>query len=126
MVDTPAISDAEAVVLDVIWRTNPITTEDIIAELSHRQDWQEPTIKTLINRLLKKRAISAVKEGRRYLYSPELARDEWLSNESKKLVDRLFGGRITPLVAHFSQERKLTKKDLEQLKALIEQLNDER
>jgi predicted transcriptional regulator len=49
-----------------------------------------------------------------------------LSNESKKLVDRLFGGRITPLVAHFSQERKLTKKDLEQLKALIEQLNDER
>jgi len=121
----PNISEAESVVMEVLWRTSPIATADVVAALKNRQDWQEPTIKTLLNRLLKKGAISARREGRRYLYSPVLRRDEWLSSESKGLLDRLFGGRVAPLVAHFSKQRKLSKKDIAELKRLIEELDDE-
>lgn len=126
MEDLPSISEAESAVMEVLWRTSPVSTEDVVAALKNRQDWQEPTIKTLLSRLLKKGAISAQRDGRRYLYSPVLQRDQWLARESKGLLDRLFGGRVTPLVAHFSKQRKLSKKDLAELKRLIEELEDER
>jgi BlaI family penicillinase repressor len=126
MEDLPSISEAESAVMEVLWRTNPASTEDVVAALKNRQDWQEPTIKTLLNRLLKKGALSARKDGRRYLYSPVLERDQWLASESKGLLDRLFGGRVAPLVAHFSKQRKLTRKDVADLKRLIAELDDER
>jgi len=110
--------------MEVLWRTSPIATEDVVAALSRSSDWQEPTVKTLLNRLLKKGAISAEKDGRRYLYSPVLKREQWLSVESSGLLDRLFGGRVAPLVAHFSKQRKLTKKDIAELKRLISELED--
>jgi BlaI family transcriptional regulator, penicillinase repressor len=121
-----SISEAESVVMEVIWRTSPICTEDVVAALAHRTKWQEPTLKSLLNRLLKKGAISADKQGRRYLYSPVLKRDQWLAAESKGFLDRLFGGRVAPLVSHFSQQRKLSKKDIADLKRLIAELDDER
>jgi BlaI family penicillinase repressor len=126
MEDLPSISEAESAVMEVLWRTNPASTEDVVAALKNRQDWQEPTIKTLLNRLLKKPPLSARKDGRRYLYSPVLERDQWLASESKGLLDRLFGGRVAPLVAHFSKQRKLTRKDVADLKRLIAELDDER
>lgn len=126
MKDIAAISEAESIVMEVLWKTSPLATEDVVAALKGRADWQEPTIKTLLSRLLNKGAIGAERDGRRYLYSPVLQRDQWLWSESKGLLDRLFGGRVAPLVAHFSKQRKLTKKDLADLKRLIEELDDER
>jgi BlaI family penicillinase repressor len=120
-----SISDAESVVMGVIWRSNPIATENIVAALKHYEKWQEATVKTLLNRLLKKGAIAAQKDGRRYLYSPLLQRDQWLAAESKGFVDRLFDGRVAPLVSHFSQHKKLGKKDIADLKRLIQELDDE-
>lgn len=124
MPDIPAITEAESIVMEVLWRTSPIATEDVVAALSRSSDWQEPTVKTLLNRLLNKGAISAEKEGRRYLYSPVLKREQWLSVESAGLLDRLFGGRVAPLVAHFSKHRKLTRKDIAELKRLIAELEE--
>ena len=121
-----SISEAESVVMEVLWRRSPVATEDVMAALQPHGKWQEPTVKTLLNRLLKKGAVSARKEGRRYQYSPVLTREQWLSYESTSLLNRLFGGRVAPLVAHFSAQRKLSKKDIADLKRLIRELDDER
>ena len=112
--------------MQVIWRTNPIATEDVVTALVHQGKWQEPTVKTLLNRLFKKGAISAEKDGRRYLYSPVLKREQWLAAESRGFLDRLFDGRVAPLVSYFSQQKKLSKKDIADLKRLIEELDNER
>ena len=116
------ISEAESAVMEVLWRRHPLAADDIVAALAQSQQWQEATIKTLINRLLKKGAISAEAEGRRYWYTPELQRDSWLHRQSAGLLDRLFDGRVAPLVAHFGRHRKLSKKDLVELKQLIRDL----
>ncbi len=121
-----AISDAESLVMEVLWEKNPATSDDVVAELSKTTDWQEPTIKTLLNRLLKKRAVAAVRDGRRYLYRPLLKREDYIDAASTTLLDRLFGGRVAPLVAHFSERRKLTKKDITELKRLIGELDHDR
>ena len=117
------ISEAESVVMDVLWRHHPLGADEVVAALSNRQDWQEATIKTLLNRLLNKGAISAEKDGRRYLYSPVLRREAWVQQQSEGLLTRLFGGRVAPLVAHFSQHRKLSKKDIAELRRLVEELD---
>lgn len=120
------ISDAESIVMEVLWRRSPRSAEEVIAELAREQHWQEPTIKTLLNRLLKKGALRADKDGRRYSYLPVLKREDWVHGQSRSLLNRLFDGRVAPLVAHFSEKGKLSKKDIGELKKLIEGLDDER
>jgi predicted transcriptional regulator len=120
-----SISEAEAVVMDVLWRRAPRSAEEILAEVGPVQGWQEGTVKSLLNRLLKKKAVKAEREGRRYLYAPRLTREQYVSQESKGLIDRLFDGRIAPLVAHFSEQRKLSRKDVAELRKLLEEFDDE-
>lgn len=120
------ISDAESTVMEVLWQRSPLGADEVVAALAGAQDWQEATIKTLLNRLLKKGAISAEAEGRRYRYSPVLTREAWLTQTSRGLLDRLFGGRVAPLVAHFGEQKALTRKDLAELRALLEKLDGQR
>ena len=119
------ISAAESVVMDVLWLRSPLAAEDIVMALADSREWQEPTIKTLLSRLLNKGAISAAKDGRRYLYAPVLQRDAWVQGESESLLQRMFGGRVAPLVAHFSEQRKLSRKDIAELRKLLEELDDD-
>jgi BlaI family penicillinase repressor len=120
------ISEAESVVMQIFWARGALPTEEVVAALESHQKWQESTVKTLLNRLLNKGALRARKDNRRYVYSPVLTQDEWLSTESHGFVDRLFGGRVAPLVSYFSQHKKLTKKDIEDLKQLIKEIDSER
>ena len=116
----PPISEAESQVMAVLWQRSPASTEEVAQALSGQRDWQLSTIKTLLNRLLNKGAVSAERDGRRYLYRAELNREAWLAGQSLGLVDRWFGGQLAPLVAHFSHQRQLSAADLAALKQLIE------
>jgi len=119
------VTAAESLVMDALWRRNPLSAEEIAAEVAEGQGWTEATVKSLINRLLNKGAVAAEKEGRRYLYRPVLDRASYLSQESQGLLDRLFDGRLAPLVSHFSKTSKLTPADVAELKRLIAELDDE-
>lgn len=118
------ISEAESRVMQVLWSRGACTAEDVVTALNDATDWQEATVKTLLNRLLKKGAISATQEGRRYRYSAVLAQDDYVLEESRGLLDRLFEGRVAPLVAHFSQHGRLSKRDVAELRKLIEDIDD--
>jgi predicted transcriptional regulator len=118
------ISEAESVVMDILWARSPLGADDVAAALADRRDWQEATIKTLLNRLLNKGAVEAVRDGRRYLYSPKIRREDWVLEESRGLLERLFDGRVAPLVAHFSAHRKLSRKDIAELRKLLEEIDD--
>ncbi len=121
---TITISEAESIVMEALWKKQPLSADEVFAAVLDQQEWQEATVKTLLNRLLNKGAIQAEKDGRRFLYSPLLKREQWIQSESKGFLDRMFDGRIAPLVAHFSQQKKLSKQDIAELKRLIEELGD--
>ncbi len=120
------ISTAESRIMDALWRRSPLTAEEIVAEVAGPQGWSEATVKSLINRLLTKGVIEAEKAGRRYLYHPRVDRLSYLSQESRGLLDRLFDGRIAPLVSHFSKTDQLSPDDIAELKRLIAELDDDR
>lgn len=114
------ISDAESVVMQALWAAGEATAEDLIASVAAPNGWAEATVRTLINRLLTKGAIEAEREGRRYRYRPLLPRADWVAEESAGVVDRVFGGRVAPLVAHFSEQGRLSQADIDELRKLIE------
>jgi predicted transcriptional regulator len=118
------IGDAESRVLAVLWREGPATSERVIAALA-QEHWQVSAIKTLLARLVKKRALRAKKVGRRFIYSAALTRQQWVTSESEGLLSRVFDGRVAPLVQHFSQHRRLSKADIAELKRLIEEMDDD-
>ncbi|RRN58749.1 BlaI/MecI/CopY family transcriptional regulator [Pseudoxanthomonas sp. SGNA-20] len=118
------VTDAEATVMEVLWQSSPRSSEDVVAAVAPATGWAEPTIKTLLNRLLNKGAISAEREGRRYLYSPVLSREAWVEQQSEGLLARLFGGRVAPLVAHFSERGRLSATDIAELKRLVSRLEE--
>ncbi|NKB97375.1 MAG: BlaI/MecI/CopY family transcriptional regulator [Pseudomonadales bacterium] len=117
------ISDAERIVIETLWRNGALTADQVAKELSPQNDWSFATVKTLLGRLLKKKAISATTEGRRFIYQATLSREEYIGSESKQLIDKLFDGRIAPLVSHFSQTKGLSKQDIDELRALLKRLS---
>jgi BlaI family transcriptional regulator, penicillinase repressor len=116
------ISGAESRIMEALWAKGPMGAEDLVREVGGPQDWGEATVKTLINRLLKKKAIASAREGGRAQYRPLVSREDYVTGESQGLLDRLFGGELAPLVAHYAQHRPLDPEELARIKALISQM----
>lgn len=120
MTKAPSISDAEWKVMRILWKKSPQPAYDIIQELSSQEQWHPNTVKTLLTRLHKKGALAVEKYKNLYLYSPLLTEEECIAVESENFLDRLFGGAIQPLLVHFAKQRRLSKKDLEELRRIFE------
>ncbi|MBX9614328.1 MAG: BlaI/MecI/CopY family transcriptional regulator [Brevundimonas sp.] len=120
------ISSAESLIMEALWRDSPLSAEQVMAQVSEDQGWTPATVKSLLNRLLTKGAVAAEAQGRRYLYRPLIARNDYVHTESRGLIDRLFDGRLAPMVAHFSQRETLSPEDVAELKRLIAEIDDGR
>lgn len=119
------ISEAESQVMEALWRKSPLTPEEIITTATIANDWGAGTVRTLITRLLRKKALTGKRQDGRYLYRPLISRAEYVQGESQSLLDRLFQGQVAPLVAHFAEHRALTASDIRKLKKLIVDLEDD-
>lgn len=115
------ISKTEFEVMDALWQGYPASASDIIERLNQGKDWHEKTVKTLLSRLVTKQAIDYKKQQRSYLYFPLVEKNAYLANESTSIVSRLFAGRVAPLVAGFANSENLSRQDVNELKALIDQ-----
>lgn len=119
---TERISDAEHSVMEVLWDEAPLSAQDVSERLAPTRDWSANTVKTLLGRLLGKQIISHEEDGRRYLYRPVVAREDYVAGESRRLMDRLFGGKLTPLVAHLAERDALTADDIAEIEALLKEI----
>lgn len=119
---TERISEAELAVMDVLWADSPLTAMDVAERIDPGRGWSDRTVKTMLGRLLAKGVIGHVEDGRRYLYRPLVERAAYVSTESRRLVDRLFGGRAAPLVAHLAETQALSAEDIAELEALVKEL----
>jgi BlaI family transcriptional regulator, penicillinase repressor len=117
------ISEAELEVMEALWSAGePLTAADVADRIGPDRGWSDRTVKTMLARLLAKGALAHEEDGRRYLYRPQVARDHYVAGESRRLLDRLFGGRAAPLVAHLAESEQLTRADLDELEALLKEL----
>ena len=122
MAKAPKISDAEMLVLQALWDRAPMSATDLADQVGPANGWSLATVKTLLSRLLAKGAIEAESEGRRFRYRPAVERETVAGGQAGRLVERLFGGRVSPLVAQLAEQRELDPDDLAELEALVKRL----
>lgn len=115
----PRISETEWEVMKVLWARHPLPAQDIIDTLAAQDDWHPKTVKTLLGRLVKKGALGFRKEGRAYLYRPLVAEADCVAAASESFLDRVFGGSLKPMLAHFAETRKLSSAEIAELKRLL-------
>lgn len=119
---TERISDAELAVMEVLWEESPLTATDVAGRVVAQRDWSLATVKTLLSRLVAKQAIGHHLDGRRFLYAPLVEREAYVAGESRRLVDRFFGGKLMPLVAHLAAQEKLTDGEIAEIERLLREI----
>jgi BlaI family penicillinase repressor len=120
MAKTPAISDAEWDVMKVLWERGQAGAQEVTEALAVERNWRPQTVKTLLNRLVKKGAVAYAEEGRRFIYRPNVARDAVERAESRSFLSRVFDGAVTPAVVHFLKLGQLSPADIEELKRTLD------
>jgi len=116
------IGEAEYAVMEVLWQDAPLTATEVADRVPAERGWSIRTVKTMLARLLAKGVLAHEEEGRRYLYRPAVARADYVAQESGRLIDRMFGGRVTPLVAQLAERDRLTDADIAEIEALLKGL----
>jgi predicted transcriptional regulator len=109
-------------VLSALWDEAPQTAADLARRVGQANGWTQATVKTLLARLVQKGAVTAEADGRRYLYRPAIERADTVGDESQRFVDRLFGGRVSPLIAHLADREALSDADIAEIEALLKRL----
>ncbi len=118
----PHITETEWEIMRVIWAGHPVTAAEIIRRLcAADRAWHPKTVRTLLARLARRKALAFEPQGRAYVYEPLVTERECVAAASETFLNRVFGGAFMPLVAHFVEARKLDKKDLEELRSLLEE-----
>lgn len=116
----PKLSESELTVMKVIWDENPISASGIINALTGVTTWRPKTIKTLLNRMVKKEAVKYEIRGREYYYFPAVEEAAIIEEESRSFLNRLFGGAVKPMLAALAESNELSLKDIEYLKRIVE------
>jgi BlaI family transcriptional regulator, penicillinase repressor len=116
------ISEAEHAVMEVLWSRAPLAAQDVSDQLTDTHSWTLATVKTMLSRLVTKGILTSEPAGRKFLYRPVIARTAWVTGESQRLVDRLFGGRLSPLIAQFAAQEALSSDDIAEIEALLQAL----
>ena len=117
----PSISDAEWVVMTVLWSEPGLTADQVVAALKGKATWNARTVRTLINRLLRKRALEYEKEGRKYRYFPAVNQEQCARQERRSFVQRVYGGTVTPMLAAFIEDANLSPEDITELKRMLDE-----
>lgn len=114
------ISDAEWVVMNLIWDSSPIEAAEVVDQIADANVWSPATVKTMLHRLVRKGALATEQNGKKYLYTPAVRRDACVRQASRSFLERVFGGDATPALIHFVKTAKLTAKDVEEIRALLD------
>lgn len=120
MKDLPKISDAEWQVMKILWDQSPLTANDIAEKLANEIDWSPRTIKTLLNRLMNKKALGVQQEGRIYYYYPLVSREECARLERDSLLKKVYNGALKPMLAAFLEEQDLSPREIEELRQILD------
>jgi BlaI family penicillinase repressor len=114
------ISDAEWTVLKAIWPLKTATARQVVEALAGEAAWKPKTIHTLLSRLVQKGVLAAEKPAREYVFRPLATEQECRLAASHSFLARVFDGEIAPFLACFLQEKKLSRKEIQELKKILE------
>jgi BlaI family penicillinase repressor len=117
----PRISEAEWEVMEVLWRKSSLTALEVVQQIAPRKDWKDVTIRSMLGRLVRKKAVGFLAEGKTYYYRPLVTRQQCVQDVSQSFLERVFEGATASLLIHFVEKKSLTKKELAELEGILRQ-----
>ncbi len=124
MADIPKVGEGEWFVMKALWERSPRSGSEIVEEVSKDTDWSQSTILTMIRRLVKKKAIGVINEDVMKYY-PLVEEGELKRIETDLFVKRVYKGSANVLLKNFLETGRLSEKEIEELKALLEGMKRE-
>jgi BlaI family penicillinase repressor len=118
--ELPTISDAELVVMKVVWACGPVTANQVVGALENQTPWKPKTVQTLLRRLVHKGALAFDRRGREYLFKPLIDAGEFVHAASQSFLRRVFDGEVAPFLACFLEREKLTPDEIEELRRILD------
>lgn len=117
------ITDAELQVMNVLWKSEPLTLNEIVNQLSFKEIKNKSTIKTLLYRLVDKGSVksSASENKKENIFKTAISQEQYLKKANENFLDKLYNGSTNKLLLNFVEDKKITKKDLQELIDLIEE-----
>jgi BlaI family penicillinase repressor len=116
------ITESELEVMKILWEFGKATSSQIVERLTETTEWKPKTIQTLITRLVNKGAVGAEKiNSKSFIYYPIVSEEQYKSCANKSFLQKLYNGSVNLMLASFVKEQKLSKKDLEFLKQLLDE-----
>ncbi|GIO32965.1 MULTISPECIES: BlaI/MecI/CopY family transcriptional regulator [Paenibacillus] len=119
MEQMPKISESEWEIMKIVWKEHPLTAEQIVHMLPKGMEWSDQTVRTFINRLVKKKALGYEKSGRSYLYFPRISEKECVRAESRSFLNRVFNGAAGLMMTNFLEETPLSDQEIERLQRIL-------
>lgn len=115
-----AISEAELEVLKELWDSPALTARQLTDRVLARTDWSEPTVKTLLLRLLRKRAVERTREGKVFVYRAGIDRERYRYWAGRSLLDRLFDGVAGDFLTCLVRNGRMSQVEIAELKRLLD------
>lgn len=116
----PQISEAEYEVMKIVWKNAPVSTNEVTETLTSTTDWSPKTIQTMLKRLVNKGALTYVKEGRVFVYTPLVEEDEYISQKSSSFLSRYYDGELTSMVSAYLENDRLSDEEISELRSLLD------
>ena len=114
------ISDAELEVMKIIWEKGEVTSQEIINQLKDFK-WNDNTVRTLINRLIAKKAVAvSSKKSKAYIYVPLIKEDEYTKKRATNFIKQFFHGSVNEMMLNFVNSNELTQDELNHLRNQID------
>ena len=107
--------------MKAVWPTHVATANQVVARLAGEAAWKPKTIHTLLRRLVQKGVLSSEKSGREYLFQAMVTEAECRLSASQSFLEKVFDGEVAPFLACFLKGAKLSRKEIDELKRLLEE-----
>lgn len=116
------ITDAELEIMNILWKNHPLTLNEIVNLLSQKEVKNKSTIKTLLYRLIEKGSVKSkiLESQKQSVFEPVISQKQYQRKESESFLKKLYHGSTNQLLLNFVEEKKISKKDLQDLIDLIE------
>ena len=113
------ISDAEWVVMKILWQESPLTSTNIIEALRSKTNWKPKTIHSLIDRLVKKGALAINKDCSQFQFYPIVEKKDCVNEETKSFIEKVYNGSSNFMISSFIKNEKMSKDEIEDLQRLL-------
>lgn len=115
------LGDAELEIMQAVWDAGrPVNSAYIRSALAGKRDWALPTVLTVLARLCGKGFLSGEKHGRGNLYTAKISREAYQRREGRTILEKLYGGSVTGLVAALYDGKSIGRRDMEKLREFLD------